>query len=99
MATEDTFGIDLDEDGTKITDLLERAERYRRVTGDDKCYVNLDELFLLASQPDLDRETRVYKSGSGDWVVEIFFSGMIFINVSPFMAFVDRNPANPAVLN
>jgi len=87
MNANDLTEVELDDNGTGIVELLERAEKSFRINNDNKYYVTLGELFLLASQPDLDRENRVELDCSGNWVIEIYYSGMIFIHVTSFQAF------------
>ena len=85
--------VELDEDGTKITELLERAERAFRRGGDNKFYATREEIFLLASQPDLDRSSRIEKDSGGNWVIEMYYSGMIFIHATSCLAFLGKKPS------
>lgn len=75
------------DDGTEIVELLERAEQSFFNKDDNKYYVTLEELFLLTSQPDLDREPKVGLDCGGNWVIEVYYSKMIFIHVTSFQAF------------
>ena len=82
--------VDLDEDGTGIADLLEQAERSFRRGGDNKYYATREEIFLLASQSDLDRKPRIEKDCGGSWVIEIYYANMIFIHVTSCLAFIGQ---------
>ena len=86
---------DPDDDGTSIAELLERAEKSLRDNGGNKYYVTQDELFLLVSQEDFDREHRVEKDCGGNWVIEAYYSRMIFIHATSFNNFVMKEPVNP----
>ena len=85
---------DLDDDGIGITELLERAEKSLRDNGGNKYYVTRDELFLLVSQEDFDREHRVEQDCGGNWVIEIYYSRMIFIHATSFNNFVMKDATN-----
>ncbi len=88
MNADEPIGAELDDDGTKITELLERAERSFCSTGDDKFYATREEILLLASQPDLNRKPRVEKDCGGNWLIEIYYSRMIFIHATSCLAFI-----------
>ena len=90
MNANEPVEIELDEDGTKIAELLERAEKSFRITDDNKYYATREEIFLLVSQPDLDREPRIEKDMSENWIIEIYYSRMIFIHVTSCQDFVDQ---------
>lgn len=90
MDADEFVEAELDDDGTKIAELLERAERSFRSNDDNKYYITLDELFLLTSQPDLDQKPRIEKDVSGNWVIEIYYSKMIFIHVTSYQDFVGQ---------
>ena len=94
MDADDFVGIELDDDGTGITELLERAESSLCNKDDNKYYATRDEIYLLAAQPDLDRETRIEKDCSGNWVIEVYYSRMIFIHATSFQGFVMKEPVN-----
>lgn len=79
--------VELDDDGTVLPDILERAERSLRTRDDKKYYATLEEIFLLTAQPDLDRETRVEQDCGGNWVIEVYYSNMVFIHVTSFQVF------------
>lgn len=95
MDADEFVDTDLDNDGTGITELLERAEKSLRSKGDNKYYVSRDELLLLTSQPDLDKETNIEKDCGGNWVIEVYYSRMIFIHATSFQDFVMKEPVNP----
>ncbi len=88
MNANELVETELDDDGTNIAELLERAESSLRSKGDNKYYITRDELFLIVSQEDLDREPRIEKDMSGNWVIEIYYSRMIFIHVTSFQGFI-----------
>jgi len=90
MDVDETLNVELDDDGTAITELLERAESSLCNKDDNKYYATRDEIYLLAAQPDLDRETRIEKDCSGNWVIEVYYSRMIFIHVASCQALIGQ---------
>ena len=90
MNAHESIGTELDDDGTAIAELLERAERSFRSTGDNKYYATREEILLLASQPDMDRESRVEMDCGSNWVIEIYYSKMIFIHATSRQDFVGQ---------
>lgn len=88
MNAHEPTGTDLDDDGTAITELLERAERSFHNRGDDKFYATREEIFLLASQQDLDRPPRIEKDCGGNWIIEIYYSRMIFTHATSCLEFI-----------
>ena len=90
MNANEPVEIELDEDGTKIAELLERAEKSFRITDDNKYYATREEILLLASQPDLDREPRIEKDMGGSWLIEFYHSRMIFIHATSCQDFVGQ---------
>ncbi len=88
MNVHEPVVAELDEDGTAIAELLERAEKSLRGRSDSKYYATREEILLLASQPDLDRESRVEKDMGGSWVIEIYYSRMIFIHATSCQDFI-----------
>ena len=95
MDADELIGAELDDDGTKIAELLERAERSLRNKGDEKFYATREEIFLLASQPDLDRKPRIEKDCGGNWVIEIYYSKMIFIHATSCQDFIGSEVSEP----
>ena len=91
MDAEEPVDIYGDDDIDQLVDLLERAEMSLRNGNDNKYYVTLDELFLLASQQDLDREPRVELDCGGHWVIEVYYSKIIFIHVTSYQGFVGES--------
>ena len=88
MNAHEPLEAENDDDGTELADLLERAERSLRNRDDNKYYAKRDEIFLLAAQSDLDRETRIEQDCSGNWVIEVYYSKMIFIHVTSCQLFI-----------
>ena len=88
MNADETLNAEPDDDGTAITELLERAEKSFRCTGDNKYYATREEILLLASQPDLDREPRIEKDLGGSWLIEFYHSRMIFIHATSCLDFI-----------
>ncbi len=80
--------VEFDEDGTKIADLLERAERSFLRGDDNKYYATREEMYLLASQPDLDKAPRIEKDSGGNWVIEMYYSHMIFVHSTSCLDFL-----------
>ncbi len=91
MSADELDGIEFDEEGTKISELLDRAERSLCITGDNKYYATREEIFLLASQSDVDREPMIEKDSGGSWVIEIYYSKIIFIHVTSCQDFVGQS--------
>lgn len=94
MDTDGFVDVELDDDGICIAELLERAEKSFRGKGDNKYYVTRDELLLLASQSDLTRKPRIEKDVGGNWIIEIYYSRMIFIHATSFQDFVMNEPVD-----
>ena len=90
MKTDEPVEAEFDDDGTAIVELLERAERSRRMTSDNKFYATREEIFILMSQLDLDQKPRVELDCGGNWVIEIYYSKMIFIHITSCQAFVGQ---------
>lgn len=88
MNADEPVEAERDDDGTAIADPLERAESSFRRTGDDKYYATREEIFLLASQPDLDRKPRIEKEMGGSWIIEIYYPKMIFIHATSCLDFI-----------
>ncbi len=88
MNVHEPTETELDDDGTAIAELLERAERSFRSAGDNKYYATREEIFLLASQQDLDRPPKIEKDMGGSWIIEIYYSRMIFIHATSCLDFI-----------
>jgi hypothetical protein len=88
MNAHEPTETELDNDGTAIVELLERAEASLRRRDDNKYYATREEIFLLAAQQDLDRPPRIEKDMGGSWLIEFYYSGMIFIHSTSCLEFI-----------